>query len=88
MTSENATVSNAEEDVTIAVGKDPTEGQRERGRKLAYVCFSRAESDLRITLFTPNPTQARIAAQIIFTSKKQIGTSIIALPSSINFCYR
>lgn len=43
----------------IAAGKDPTDGQRERSRKLAYVCFSRAEDDLRIILFTPNPEQAK-----------------------------
>ena len=36
-----------------------TDGQRERGTKLAYVCFSRAECDLRIILFTPNPTSAK-----------------------------
>ena len=38
---------------------EPTEGQLERGRKLAYVCFSRAELNLRILLFTPSPTEAR-----------------------------
>lgn len=37
----------------------PTEGQRERGRKLAYVCFSRARKNLRILLFTPDPEAAR-----------------------------
>ena len=37
----------------------PTEGQASRGRKLAYVCFSRAEVDLRVVLFTPNPGAAR-----------------------------
>lgn len=47
----------------VAAGKDPTEGQRERSRKLAYVCFSRAESDLKIILFTLNPVQAK--AEII-----------------------
>jgi DNA helicase-2/ATP-dependent DNA helicase PcrA len=36
-----------------------TEGQRLRGAKLAYVCFSRAERDLRIILFTPNPSTAK-----------------------------
>lgn len=38
---------------------DPTEGQRERGRKLAYVCFSRAEENLRILLFTPSPNEVK-----------------------------
>ena len=38
---------------------EPTEGQLERGRKLAYVCFSRAELNLRILLFTPSPAEAR-----------------------------
>ena len=37
----------------------PTEGQEGRGRKLAYVCFSRAEDHLRIVLFTSNPEAAR-----------------------------
>lgn len=38
---------------------EPTEGQLERGKKLAYVCFSRAELNLRILLFTPSPADAR-----------------------------
>lgn len=38
---------------------EPTAGQLERGRKLAYVCFSRAELNLRILLFTPSPDEAR-----------------------------
>jgi DNA helicase-2/ATP-dependent DNA helicase PcrA len=38
---------------------DPTEGQFERGKKLAYVSFSRAELNLRILLFTPSPDDAR-----------------------------
>ncbi|GFE67331.1 UvrD-helicase domain-containing protein [Litoreibacter roseus] len=38
---------------------EPTEGQFDRGRKLAYVCFSRAELNLRILLFTPSPADAR-----------------------------
>jgi DNA helicase-2/ATP-dependent DNA helicase PcrA len=37
----------------------PTDGQRDRGRKLAYVCFSRAMEHLRVLLFTPNPDAAR-----------------------------
>jgi DNA helicase-2/ATP-dependent DNA helicase PcrA len=38
---------------------NPTEGQYDRSRKLAYVCFSRAEKNLRILLFTPNPETAK-----------------------------
>ncbi|MCY4234092.1 MAG: UvrD-helicase domain-containing protein [Bacteroidetes bacterium] len=37
----------------------PTDGQFERGRKLAYVCFSRAKEHLRIILYTPNPEEAK-----------------------------
>ncbi|WP_417519703.1 UvrD-helicase domain-containing protein [Minwuia sp.] len=37
----------------------PTDGQRDRGRKLAYVSFSRAQENLRILLFTPNPEAAK-----------------------------
>lgn len=37
----------------------PTEGQYERSWKLAYVCFSRAEENLRILLFTPDPEAAK-----------------------------
>ena len=36
-----------------------TEGQFLRSTKLAYVCFSRAEVNLRIVLFTPNPEAAK-----------------------------
>lgn len=45
--------------LTPSTSGEPTEGQRERGRKLAYVCFSRALDNLRILLFTPNPNAAR-----------------------------
>lgn len=38
---------------------EPTEGQLERSQKLAYVCFSRAEMNLRILLFTPDPQRAK-----------------------------
>ncbi len=41
------------------VAGDPTEGQAERGRKLAYVCFSRAEAHLKILFFTPTPEAMR-----------------------------
>jgi len=37
---------------------NPTEGQYDRSSKLAYVCFSRAEENLRILLFTPDPEGA------------------------------
>ena len=45
--------------LTPATAGEPTDGQRERGRKLAYVSFSRAIDDLRVLLFTPNPEAAR-----------------------------
>lgn len=38
---------------------NPTDGQQERSKKLAYVCFSRAEENLRILLFTPDPESAK-----------------------------
>ncbi|TIL14959.1 UvrD-helicase domain-containing protein [Stenotrophomonas maltophilia] len=37
----------------------PTDGQRDRGRRLAYVSFSRALLDLRVLLFTADPHAAR-----------------------------
>jgi len=37
----------------------PTDGQQERGRRLAYVCFSRARENLRVLLFTLNPDGAK-----------------------------
>jgi DNA helicase-2/ATP-dependent DNA helicase PcrA len=45
--------------LTPRTAGEPTEGQRERGRRLAYVCFSRARENLRILLFTPEPAAAR-----------------------------
>jgi len=45
--------------LTPQTAGEPTEGQRERGRKLAYVCFSRARENLRILLFTPEPASAQ-----------------------------
>ena len=36
-----------------------TDGQQEKSTKLAYVCFSRAEVNLRIVLFTPDPVAAK-----------------------------
>lgn len=38
---------------------DPTEGQLQRSKKLAYVSFSRAEENLRILLYTDNPVSAK-----------------------------
>ncbi len=37
----------------------PTDKQRERSQKLAYVSFSRAMEDLRVLLFTIDPEAAR-----------------------------
>lgn len=37
----------------------PTDGQLEKSRKLAYVSFSRAEKELGIILFTPDPEGAK-----------------------------
>ena len=45
--------------LTPETSGQPTDGQLERSRKLAYVCFSRAEIDLRIVLFTPDPEDAK-----------------------------
>ncbi len=45
--------------LTPGLAGDPTEGQYERGRKLAYVCFSRAEQHLKILFFTPKPEATR-----------------------------
>jgi DNA helicase-2/ATP-dependent DNA helicase PcrA len=45
--------------LTPQTAGEPTDGQRDRGRKLAYVSFSRARENLRILLFTTNPENAR-----------------------------
>lgn len=45
--------------LTPGVAGEPTEGQYERGRKLAYVCFSRAEEHLKILFFTQTPKETR-----------------------------
>ena len=45
--------------LTPNVSGTPTDGQLNRSRKLAYVCFSRAEVNLRIILFTENPEAAK-----------------------------
>ena len=45
--------------LTPGTAGEPTEGQQERGRKLAYVCFSRAEQNLKILFFTPEPEKTK-----------------------------
>lgn len=40
-------------------GKDPTERQQRLSNNLAYVCFSRAEVELRIVMYTMNPEKAK-----------------------------
>lgn len=45
--------------LTPKTSGDPTEGQLRRSKNLAYVCFSRAEENLRILLYTNNPIAAK-----------------------------
>lgn len=47
---------------------EPKDSQKERSRKLAYVCFSRAVRNLRILLFTPDPKSSarELTAQGLF----------------------
>ena len=45
--------------LTPRIAGEPTEGQLGRGRRLAYVSFSRALEDLRVLFFTPDPAAAR-----------------------------
>lgn len=47
---------------------EPRDSQKERSRKLAYVCFSRAKRNLRILLFTPDPNLSarELSAQGLF----------------------
>jgi len=45
--------------LTPMTSGEPTEGQLRRSGKLAYVCFSRAEDNLRILLYTSNPIAAK-----------------------------
>ncbi|WP_343728341.1 UvrD-helicase domain-containing protein [Duganella sp.] len=42
-----------------SAGGEPTDRQRRLTTNLAYVCFSRAEKDLRIVMFSPNATAAK-----------------------------
>lgn len=45
--------------LTPGTSGEGTEGQLNRSKKLAYVCFSRAEVNLKVILFTPNPIGAK-----------------------------
>ena len=45
--------------LTPETAGDPTDGQLSRGRKLAYVSFSRALEDLRVLFFSKDPDAAR-----------------------------
>jgi DNA helicase-2/ATP-dependent DNA helicase PcrA len=45
--------------LTPETAGDPSDGQRARGRKLAYVSFSRALEDLRVLFFTSDPESAK-----------------------------
>lgn len=45
--------------LTPGTSGEGTEGQLNRSKKLAYVCFSRAEVNLKVILFTPNPISAK-----------------------------
>lgn len=45
--------------LTPATAGRPTDGQRARGQRLAYVSFSRALEDLRVLFFTADPDAAR-----------------------------
>lgn len=45
--------------LTPRVAGEARDSQKERSRKLAYVCFSRAVQNLRVMLFTPDPDLAK-----------------------------
>lgn len=45
--------------LTPGTSGEGTEGQQKRSKKLAYVCFSRAEVNLKIILFSPDPNTAK-----------------------------
>ncbi|MCG8069572.1 MAG: UvrD-helicase domain-containing protein [Candidatus Thiodiazotropha taylori] len=45
--------------LTPGTSGEPTEGQSRRTEKLAYVCFSRAEENLRILFYTNNAAAAK-----------------------------
>ena len=63
--------------LTPKTSGNPTEGQLELSRKLAYVCFLRAEENLRILLFTPNPEAAKteLISNILFEESQIIFAS-------------
>ena len=45
--------------LTPGVSGEAKDSQRERSRRIAYVCFSRAMRNLRVLLFTPDPEAAK-----------------------------
>lgn len=45
--------------LTPGISGKPSDGQLDRSKKLAYVCFSRAEVNLKIVFFTPDPSGAK-----------------------------
>ncbi len=45
--------------LTPSVSGKPTEGQSRRSERLAYVCFSRAEENLRVLLYTTSASAAK-----------------------------
>lgn len=46
--------------LTPQAAGEPKDSVKERSRKLAYVCFSRAVRNLRVLLFTPDPKSAAL----------------------------
>ncbi len=54
--------------LTPQVAGEARDSQKDRSRKLAYVCFSRAARNLRVLLFTPDPDLAKreLAEQRLF----------------------
>lgn len=59
---------------------EPTERQRRLSNNLAYVCFSRAENDLRVIMYTTNPKAAK--AELVerkLLAEEQI--EVMALPN-------
>jgi DNA helicase II / ATP-dependent DNA helicase PcrA len=64
--------------LTPATAGDPTQRQQELSKRLAYVCFSRAEKDLRIVMYSSNAKAARaeLLEKEIFT-EEQIEVSLL-----------
>jgi DNA helicase-2/ATP-dependent DNA helicase PcrA len=58
--------------ITPATAGEPTERQRRLSTNLAYVCFSRAEKDLRIVMFSEYATAARqeLLSRKLFTEEQ------------------